>query len=171
MNQRRPEPSEHAPYFSRYIDLVPEKDICAALELQLAESRALFSGIGESRAGHRYAEGKWSIRELLGHVVDGERIFGYRAVCIARGDKQSMPGFDENTYAANGGFERWALADLIDAFEYNRRGNILALRHLPDEAWDLQGVANQNATTPRAVAYTMLGHERHHLNVLRERYL
>lgn len=170
MNQRRPDPSEHAPYFSRYIDLVPESDICAALETQITDTAKLLRGIDEQRSAYRYAPGKWSIKQVLGHIGDGERVFGYRAMCIARGEQASLPSFDENTYAENGGFENWTFSQLLDHLELQRRAHILMLRNLPDEAWDRKGVANNNPATARAIAYTMLGHERHHLRVLREKY-
>ena len=103
----RPDPSEYAPHFQGYIDHAANADdVCAALETQPNELRTLVGGLDTARAGYRYAEGKWSIREVIGHVTDSERVFGYRAMCIARGDTQSLPGFDENVYAANSPAER-----------------------------------------------------------------
>ena len=170
MNQRRPEPSEHNAYFKRYIDLVPEMDITAALETQLGVTSRVLRATGEERGSFRYAPGKWSIKEVVGHIGDGERVFGYRAMCIARGETTSLPNFDENTYAAQAGFDGWKLAELIDQLEQLRRSHILMLRNLPEKAWDRKGVASDSPATPRSLAYIRVGHERHHLNVLREKY-
>ena len=171
MMMRRPEPSEHVDHYNRYVDLVPETNVVTALESQLAETSRLLSTIDESRAEYRYAPGKWTIKEVLGHVSDGEKIFGYRLLSIARGDKQSLPGWDENEYATHAGFDGWSLRDLAENLALSRKANLLVIRNLPDEAWDRRGIANKNPITVRAVAYVMLGHERHHLRVLRERYL
>jgi hypothetical protein len=168
---RRPDTSEHAPYFSRYIDLVPETDVVTALQTQSDETQQLLATIGEDRAAHRYAPDQWSIKGLAGHVADSERIFGYRLLAIARGDVNSLPSFDEVEYANNAGFDRWSLRDLAESLALARRANVLMARNLSDEDWDRRGIANNNPTSARAVAFTMLGHERHHLKVLHERYL
>jgi hypothetical protein len=170
MNQHRPDPSEYAPYFSRYIDLVPETDITSALETQIAQTTRSLRAIGEERGAFRYAPGKWSIKGVVGHVGDGERVFGYRAMCIARGEKTSLPNFDENIYAQHADFERWTLSALIEHLEQQRRSNLLMLRNLADEAWDRKGLASNNPATPRSLAYIMAGHERHHMRVLKEKY-
>ena len=167
----RPDPSEHAPYFSRYIDLVPEEDVVTALTAQSDETQKLLASLDEERAAHRYAPDKWSIKGVIGHVADGERIFGYRLLAIARGEKTSLPGFDENEYAESAHFDRWSLRDLAESLAASRRANLLIMRNLSDDDWNRRGVANNNATSARALAFTMLGHERHHLKVLRERYL
>ena len=168
---RRPDPSEHAPYFSRYIDLVPETDIVAALEKQGDETQQLLASLGEQQAAYRYGPDKWSIKGVLGHVADGERIFAYRLLAIARGEKNPLPGFDENEYAATAHFDDWSLRDLAESLAVARRGTVLVLRNLEDSDLDRRGVANDNETSALAIAFTMLGHERHHLRVLRERYL
>jgi len=168
---RRPEPNEYHPAFAGYINRVPETDILGALAAQLEETRALLGSFDADRAGHRYAEGKWSIREIAGHLGDGERVFGYRALAIARGDQQSLPGFEENDYIAAANYDLWSMPDLIELFSTLRASNILFLRMLDEAAWSRVGTANGNPTTPRALAYIMVGHERHHLNVIRERYL
>jgi uncharacterized damage-inducible protein DinB len=168
---RRPEPSEHAPYFKRYIDLVPETDIVAALKKQGDETQQLIASLGEERAAYRYAPGKWSIKGVLGHIADSEKIFGYRLLAIARGEKSSLPGFDENEYANNAHFDDWPLRDLAESLSLVRRANVLTVRNLSADDWNRRGIANQNETTALALAFTLVGHERHHLNVLRERYL
>ena len=167
---RRPDPSEHAPYFSRYIDLVPESDILRALETQIDSTTAMLKSVDEERSKYRYADGKWTIKQVIGHMSDVERIFAYRALAIARGETNPLPGFDEDTYVRQGDFDSWTFADLVDALLIVRRSNVLMLRHLAPDAWDRRGVANDSPATVRALAYSMLGHERHHLNVLRQRY-
>lgn len=170
MNQRRPDPSDYAPYFSRYIDLVPETDIITALESQMADTTKSLRSISEERGSFRYAPGKWTIKGVIGHVGDGERVFGYRAMCFARGEKTSLPNFDENTYAEQADFERWPMKALVDHLEQQRRANVLMFRNLADDAWDRKGLASNNPATPRSMAFIMVGHERHHLRVLREKY-
>ena len=170
MKQRRPDPSEHAPYFSRYIDLVPETDILAALESQIAATTKTLRGVGESRSTYRYAPDKWTIKDVAGHLGDSERVFGYRAMCIARGDTVSLPSFDEKLYAEHSDFDRWTLEQLVEQLAALRRSHVLMLRNLADEAWDRRGTASDNPATARTLAYTMVGHERHHLRVLKEKY-
>ena len=166
-----PAPTEHNPYFSKYIGLVPEKDAIQALESQIEDALALLRIIPESKAGHRYAPGKWSIREVVGHLIDSERVFAYRAMRFARTDTTELPGFDENVFAPAGGFDARTLADLASEWEHLRRSNILMFRGLPAEAWDRRGTANANPITVRALAYIITGHGHHHMKLLRERYL
>jgi len=170
-NQGRPLPTEHAPYFSRYIDLVPEEDLFAALDAQTRETAAVLAAVGEEKSAFRYAPEKWSIKQVVGHITDAERVFAYRLLCIARGEQQSLPGFDENDYMRESGFDDRPFAELVDGLAATRHATMLLLRGLPAEAWTRMGIANQNPTSARAVAYTLAGHERHHLKVLRERYL
>jgi uncharacterized damage-inducible protein DinB len=168
---QRPDPSEHAPYFSRYIDLVPEEDVVTALAAQGDETQKLLASLDEERAAYRYAPDKWSIKGVIGHVVDSERIFAYRLLAVARGDETPLPGFDEKEYAKHANFDRRSLRNLAEELDALRRANLLLMRNLSDDDWNRRGVANNNATSARALAYTMLGHERHHLKVLRERYM
>ncbi|MEO8033212.1 MAG: DinB family protein [Acidobacteriota bacterium] len=168
---RRPETTEYHPALANYISLVPESDIIATLSSQLAVTKALLASVDAGREGHRYAPGKWSIREVVGHMADGERVFGYRAFVIARGETQPLHSFDEGSYVAASDYDRWPFADLVDAFATQRHANLLVLRSLAEDAWDRQGIANGVSVTPRAIAYALVGHERHHGNVLRERYL
>ena len=167
----RPQTTEHAPYFSRYIDLVPEEDIVGAIDAQGRETTALLSQVGEEKATFRYAPEKWSVKQVIGHVTDAERVFAYRLMSIARGESKSLPGFDEQDYVRNANFDARALSELIDELTATRRSTVAMLRGLSDEAWTRVGTANDKETSVRAVAYTLLGHERHHLRVLRERYL
>ena len=167
----RPQPDEHAPYFSRYIELVPEEDLLGAIETQTRETAALLAGVGEEKAAFRYAPDKWSIKQLVGHVTDAERVFAFRLLAFARGEQSPLPGFDENVYVENAGFDARPFAELLDAFAATRRATLLLLRGLPPEAWTRSGTANEKPISVRAVAYTLLGHELHHVKVLRERYL
>jgi hypothetical protein len=167
----RPDPSEYAPHFQGYIDHASNADdIVAALTSQMGELRALLGGVDEAKAGYRYADNKWSIREVIGHVTDGERVFGYRSMCIARGETQSLPGFDENVYGANSPADSRTLADILDELGELRSSNVRMLRALTPEGWTRIGTANNKQISTRAIAYVMLGHARHHMKVLRERY-
>ena len=167
----RPDPSEHAPYFSRYIDLAPEDDIVTALERQGDETAALLAAITEDRAGFRYAPDKWSVKEVVNHIADAERVFAYRAMCIARGETRSLPGFDEGTYAANAQADRRPFGDIAAELKAVRQSTVALFKSLSPEAWGRIGTANENKISVRALAYVALGHERHHVKILRERYL
>lgn len=170
-NAGRPQAGEFATYYGRYIDLATEDDIVAALDAQSHETATLLGGISEQQAAHRYEPDKWSVKQLVGHVIDAERIFAYRALCIARGDATPLPGFDQDPYVANAASDDRPIADLAEEFGTVRKANVMMLRALPAEAWDRRGVASDNPISVRALAFILLGHERHHLRILRERYL
>lgn len=167
----RPAPGEYGPYFERYIGLVPETDVLAAMERQLADVAGALGGVSEARAGFRYAEGKWSLRQVAGHLADTERLFAYRALCIARGETISLPAFDENAYVDNAAFDEIAFRDLVEEFLLARRSHLLLFRGFSPEAWTRIGTANGLPASPRALAYNLVGHVRHHLKVAAERYL
>jgi hypothetical protein len=167
----RPQTTEYLPYYERYISLVPEGDVLETMAGQLDSTLALLRSIPEERAGHRYAPDKWSIKELVGHVIDGERIFAYRALRFARNDQTELAGFEQDDYIRNATFDDCRLRDLIDEFEHVRRGNLLMLRQLDEAAWARSGVASNAEVSVRALAYIMAGHELHHMNVLRDKYL
>ncbi|MDQ3282650.1 MAG: DinB family protein [Acidobacteriota bacterium] len=166
----RPATTDHAAHFNRYIERVPEDDILSVIEQQSSETQKMLSSLDETRASFRYEAGKWSVKEVIGHLVDAERILGYRALAISRGETQSLPGWDEDEYVRNAHFDTWRIGDLAEAYAVARRTNIVFFRNLPDEAWDRRGVANGNPVTARALAFVLVGHERHHLAILRERY-
>lgn len=166
----RPTPSEYSPYHAGYVALVPEEDILSAMEQQSSEMQKVLASLDETRGAYRYAEGKWSVKEVIGHVVDAERIFGVRALAIARGETQPLPGFDENAYVENASFEDWKLGELAELYAVVRRANIVFYRNLRDEKWDRRGTASDVPVSVRGIAYVIVGHERHHLKVLRERY-
>jgi hypothetical protein len=167
----RPEEGEYNPYYGKYIGLVPEGDIVKTLTRQLPETLAILESIPEDRAGYRYAEGKWSVKELLGHLTDAERLFVYRALCIARGDTQSLPGFEEDDYVRGASFDSLPLAKIIAEFETVRAATISIFDNLEDAAWKRRGTANGSGVSVRALAYILAGHERHHRQVLNDRYL
>lgn len=166
----RPQPTEYAPYFERYISLVPDGEILSVLKGQVDDVRRALGALPESRAGHRYAAGKWSIREVLGHVIDTERVFGYRALCVARGDQTPLPSFDEQLFGRNSPHDAVPLADLLDEFDAVRNGHLLFFRQLRLEDWTRMGIANNLPVSPRGLAYSMAGHVMHHLKGLRENY-
>ena len=167
----RPQLSEHEPYWSRYIDLVPEQDLFAALDSNRGTTDPILSSITEEQAGYRYAPGKWSIKQLVNHLTDCERLFAYRALCIARGDEQSLPGFDENSYAELSEADRRAFADIYGEWKAVRAATIPLYRSFTDTMWNRIGTANEKRISVRALAFVTAGHERHHMKVLRERYL
>lgn len=169
MHERRPDPADYASSYAGYIGLVPGDDVLAAL--RSSDTEQLLRSISEEKSHHRYAEGKWSIRQVVGHITDAEQVFAFRARAFARGEAQPLPGFDENAYMEHASFDRVPLATLVDAFVAARRSTILLLETCPDEAWERAGVANGVRITVRALAFTIAGHERHHCGVLRERYL
>ena len=167
----RPDPSEHQPYFARYLALVPEGDILATLSAQNQETLSLLRGLPEAKGDFRYAPEKWSIKELVGHVTDTERIFANRALRFARNDATPLPGFEENDYIANSSFGLYSLADLADGLESVRRSTLYLFKHMTAEASLRRGKANNAEVSVRSLAYLIAGHERHHLNILRTRYL
>ena len=166
-----PQPNEHAPYYAGYLALVPEDDIVRAIKEQGPTTGTLLRNLSEKQAAFRYAEGKWSVKQIVGHITDAKRVFSYRALSIARGETRSLPGFDENTFVQNGGFDDHLLPDLLDDLEATRAATLRLLRSLPDDAWTRLGKANESPVSVRALAWMIAGHERHHVNVLRERYL
>lgn len=167
----KPQANEYAEYYGKYVSLVPEGDVVDTLSTQLGETLALLRSIPESRAGHAYEPGKWSIRQLVGHVIDGERIFAYRALAIARGDRASLPGMEQDEYMEHANFDARTLESLCEEFEHLRRANVLMMRNFDAEAWARRGVASDNEVTVLALAYVIVGHELHHVGVLRARYL
>jgi DinB family protein len=166
----RPEPTEYIPYYEKYISLVPEEDILRTLAEQLTEVRAFVQAIPEERGGYRYAPGKWSVREVLDHLTDVERIYGYRAFCFARGEKKPLPGVEVDDYAAESGADGLSLRQVLEEFESVRRSTLAMLRRFSEEAWLRTGTASDDPVSVRALAYILAGHVRHHLGILRERY-
>lgn len=167
----RPGEGEYLPYYERYIALVPEGDILDTFVRQNEATLALLRGLSEAQGGHRYAPDKWSIKELVSHVSDAERIFADRALRFARHDETPLPGFEEDDYVRNGGFDAFSLAAIVTGFENVRRSTVSLFRLMSAEASLRRGKANNAEVSVRALAYMIVGHEIHHTNVLRARYL
>ncbi len=167
----KPDPKEYNSYYERYISLVPLADILNTLETQFRETRAMLDAIPEQRGAHRYAEGKWSIKEVIGHMIDTERIFAYRALRISRSDTTPLASFEQDEYVKTANSDAASLASLIEEFAAVRRANVLMLRNLPAEAWTRMGTASNYPVSVRALAWIIAGHELHHRAVLKEKYL
>lgn len=167
----RPAAAEHAPYFERYIALVPEGDVLELLRRQVDDTVALVGRLNDREADFRYAEGKWSVKEVIGHVADTERIMVYRALCFARGETAALPGFEENEYVARAKFGGRTLGDLLAELKLVRAGTVPFFAGLDAEELMRRGTANSRPYSVRALAYIVAGHERHHATVLAERYL
>ncbi|HEX7150448.1 MAG TPA: DinB family protein [Thermoanaerobaculia bacterium] len=166
----RPSPDEYHPAFGTYMTLAPEDDVLEALAEQSATTQRILSALDDDKSLHRYAEGKWSVREVFGHLIDSERILGYRALAIARGEQENLPAFEEEDYVRNASFDAWPVGALAESYALVRKTTILFYRNLSEEAWLRRGTANNNPITVRALAWGILGHERHHLGVLRDKY-
>jgi hypothetical protein len=167
----RPEPGEYAPYYHRYISLVPGPDILSAFDEQRRQTLLLLSGRTDEDGNFRYAPDKWSLKEVLGHLNDTERIFAYRALRIARNDPTPIEGFEQDDYVRNGPFARRPLEDLIEDYIAVRRSTVSLFRNLDEAAWTRRGTANKSEITVRALAYIIAGHELHHRRMMEEKYL
>ncbi len=167
----RPGPDEYAEYFGRYISRVPEgADLVSLLAEQRDSTAARLSAIPEARREFRYAPGKWSVKEIIGHLSDVERIMAYRALRIARGDVTPLPGFDENAYVPFAQCGDLGLGELVEEWVAVREASIALFRNLPAEAWGRRGTASEKPISVRALAFVIAGHERHHLETLEQRY-
>ena len=171
MNPGRPEPNEHAPYFAKYIAFTASlTDPIAALELQLDEVLSVLRLLDSAKQLHRYAPGKWSIKEVVNHLTDTERIFAYRAMRIARNDKTALPGFDQDPFIEAAAADHVEWSALVREFELVRNSTVQMLRNLPDAAWTRIGTASSANMSVRAMVWIMYGHVAHHLGILKERY-
>jgi hypothetical protein len=166
----RPDAGEYAPYYGTYISLVTTDDILGALESQRLQTSQLLTPRSERDGNFRYAPGKWSVKEVIGHLSDAERIFSYRALRIGRGDATPLASFEQDDYIRGGNFAERTLADLSDEFSAVRGASLALFRSLSDEAWSRRGVASEKEVTVRALAYIIAGHELHHRRILEERY-
>jgi hypothetical protein len=165
----RPDATEDPAPFEAYLRLVPSGDILVHLERQIEETVALLRDVPEAEAETRHAPYTWSIKEVVGHLIDAERIFGVRALRFARRDRTELPGFDENDYVRNARFDARSLSSLVEEFDLVRRSHLLFFRGLEDEAWHRSGVANGYRVTVQTLALIIAGHERHHVAILRKR--
>ncbi|MDX2004275.1 MAG: DinB family protein [Meiothermus sp.] len=160
---QRPDPSEHLPYFSRYVDLVPEGDIVQMMETEFARVLSRLSALTPAQARYRYAEGKWSVTEVVGHICDTERVFTYRALHAARRDPSPLPGFDQAQWAGEVDYASRDLPDVLNEWRTVRAASISLFGNLSAEAWSRRATVSGNALTPRACAYIIVGHVLHHL--------
>ncbi len=168
---QRPDPNEFAPYYNTYISLIDGDGVIPVLDAQSAEIRSVLSNVPEEKGTFAYAQGKWTIKELLSHLIDGERIFAYRILRISRGDKTPIEGFEQDDYIENSNANNRSFAELLDEFDHERQANLLLVKNLTDEASMRIGTASNNPISVRALVYIMAGHVKHHGRILQERYL
>ena len=167
----KPETSEYAAFYEKYVALVPGADVVSALEAQRLQTAQLLSACSERDGNFRYAPDKWTMKEVIGHLTDSERIFTYRALRIARADATPLSGFEQDDYVRAAGCARRQLREVAEEFALVRAATVALYRSLDDEAWARRGVANKNEITVRALAFITAGHELHHRHLLEERYL
>ena len=167
-----PAPDEYAPFYDDYIQrAIARKDVLAALSLQIDELHTALNPLTDKQALYKFGPAEWSIKEVMSHLIDGERVFSYRLLRISRGDETPLPGFDQEPYVRASGADGLALKDLLQEFEYLRRANILAIRNMNTEAALRRGAASDATISARALIYIMVGHVEHHMACLREKYL
>ena len=166
----RPDSSEYTPYFETYIKLVQGEDILKILSAQIDTTLWYLRTLSDTQGNFRYAPDKWCIKEVVGHLIDTERVFAYRAVSFARSDKSLLPGFEQDDWVRASGSVSQPLAELASEFECVRRSNLYFFQHLEKDAWMRRGIANGREFTVRAIAFMIAGHERHHLQILQTRY-
>lgn len=167
----RPSVNTYPTHFEPYVKLVPEEDLKIALKNQSSEAENFLKTISEEQSFHRYAEGKWSLKEVLQHIIDAERVFTYRALAFAREDKSNLPSFDENGYAANSRANERNWQELLSEFSANRASSEMMFNSFSEEILDNSGISNNHPVTVRALGYITVGHLKHHLNIIKERYL
>jgi uncharacterized damage-inducible protein DinB len=163
--------SEYAPYYQNYIRKVPEGDIIEILTRQIEETQQLIQRIPAGKEEYRYAPGKWSIKEVFGHLTDTERVFAYRALCFSRNDKTRLPSFEQDDYVMEGNFSQRTLTDIATEFRLVRLSNIALFKSFDEELKMRRGIASGVEFTVRAALYIIAGHELHHRQILKERYL
>ncbi len=167
----RPSKNDYAEYYHKYVEELEGDNILKILDKQLNKNLELFNSVSEEKANYHYSEGKWSIKELLGHMVDTERIFAYRALCIARGEKQHLPGMEQDDYVKEADFDKRQFTDMVKEYELVRKSNLQLFRSFSDKELSRRGVASNNEVTVLAIMFIIAGHELHHIKVLKEKYL
>ena len=167
----KPETSEYNPYYEKYISLIEEGELMSALERQPSDLRSLLIGLDEEKGKHAYADGKWSIKEVLSHLIDGERIFSYRVLRISRGDETPIEGFEQDGYSENSHANERSFEDLLEELSLQREANLRMLKNLRNDDWKRFGTASQSPVSVRALGFIMAGHVRHHINILKGQYL
>lgn len=166
----RPRTGDNNPYYDRYISLIGDDDIIEVLEEQRKKSEKFLKTFTEKQGNYSYADGKWTMKEVLGHVIDTEKIMAYRALAFARGEKQSLPGFEQDDYVAESNFNNRSLADLINEFLTVRDSNIILFKSFDEEILNRRGIASESEVTVLALIYIIAGHEKHHMKILRKKY-
>lgn len=168
--RQRPQPGEYASYYEKYVSLIPGDDILGVLEAQRLQTSQLLHARSEREGNFRYAADKWTVKEVVGHVADCERMFAYRALRFARGDQTPIEGFDQDEYVRQSRFSERTLGDVAEELSHVRAASVALLRSLKEDDWLRRGVANKNEVTVRALAYIIGGHETHHRRILEEKY-
>ena len=166
----RPKAGDNNPYYDRYISLIEDGDILEILENQGTTSEKFLKTYSEEQGNYSYADGKWTVKEVLGHVIDTERIMAYRALAFARNEGQSLPGFEQDDYVAESNFNRRSLVDMINEFRSLRESNIILFKSFDNEMLNRRGTASESEVTVLALIYIIAGHEKHHMKILSERY-
>ena len=167
----RPSAGDYASYYERYVTLIEGDDILKILNEQSKKTQDILNSFSEHKGNYRYADGKWTVKEVVGHLLDSERVFAYRALCIARGEKKSLPGFEQDDYVTEGNFNRRELFDLNYEFRLLRESNLLLFRSFSPEMMQRKGFANEATISVLALMFIIAGHEKHHMNILREKYM
>jgi uncharacterized damage-inducible protein DinB len=166
----RPSVKDYAPYYKGYIDKIKGDDINYILHEQLTSISDFFKNVSEEKGNYAYAEGKWSVKEVLGHMIDTERVFAYRALCIARGEKQSLPSIEQDDYVKEGSFNKRGLKDLVNEITLVRKANLVLFDSFSEKELNRRGIASNNEVTVRALLFIIAGHAMHHITILREKY-
>ena len=167
----RPAESEYAPYYKKYVSLISKGNILQVMEKQNEQFCEFLAQFDEERANYRYAKGKWSIKEVIAHLIDVELVFLYRALRFSRNDKASLHGFEQDEFIANGDFSKLTLSELVEQFYHMRKATIPMFSAFTDEMWSRKGTASNNSFTVRAIAYIMAGHVIHHMRVIHQKYM
>lgn len=168
---KKPSIGEYPAYYGGYINLVPKGDLLDILAKQLEDTTILLSDITETQSNYRYAAGKWTLKEVIGHISDTERIMGYRLLRISRGDKTPLAGYNDEDYVKEALFHTRSISELLEDFHAVRRSTFSLLRGLPETAWARTGIANNSEISVNALLFIIAGHELHHVNIIKERYL
>ena len=167
----KPKPEDYDAIYSGYISLIGDDDIIEVLKEQIKTSEKFLKTFTEKQGNYSYADGKWTVKEVLGHVIDTEKIMAYRALSFARGEKQSLPGFEQDDYVAESNFNKRSLVDLINEFITIRESNIILFKSFNEEILIRRGTASESEVTVLALIYIIAGHEKHHMKFLKEKYV
>ncbi len=171
MHTTAPRNEEYPPFYHPYIALVFDENLDEFLSIQEQEFAQMMLKLPKEKGTYRYRPEKWTIQEVVGHIIDTERVMAYRILCIGRGENKSLPGFEQDDYVKGGNFNERTIEDLVEEFSYVRKSNLHMVRHLNAEALSRSGIANEKAITANALVYIVAGHMRHHVNILKEKYL